>query len=84
MMHSSPAKKLNWLYIMLRSTAAYVALTSIGFAIWKTMGDDAGYQLVGLLWGFLLAAVLLLVGAIVGFCRGASEAGMMTPLTLPR
>ena len=80
MAHSSPAKKLMWLHTMLRIVGAYVVLTSIGFAIWKTTGDDAGYQVVGLLVGFLVAGVVMLVGAIVGFCRRNWEAGLVALL----
>lgn len=80
MAHSTPSKRRTWLEITLRIAGAYVVLTSLGFAIWKTTGDDAGYQLVGLLVGFLVAAVVLLVGAIVQFCRRNSEAGVLALL----
>ena len=77
MAHFTPSKRGTWLETTLRVAGTYVVLTSIGFAIWKTTGDDAGYQLVGLLLGFLVAAVVLLVGAIMEFCRRNSEAGVL-------
>ena len=80
MSSSLPPKRRTWLDITLRMAGAYVALTSIGFAIWKTTGDDAGHQLVGLLVGFLLAGAVLLIGSIVQFRRRKSEAGLLALL----
>jgi len=77
MMHSTPSKRRSWLEITLRIAGTYVVLTSIGFAIWKTTGDDAGSQLVGLLIGFLVAGFVLLIGAFIEFCRRNSEAGVL-------
>jgi len=68
------------LQVTLRLGGIYVVLTSIGFTIWKTTGDDAGYQLVALFVGFVLAAIVLAVGAIVAFCRRHAEVGMLALL----
>jgi len=77
MTHSTQSKRRRWLETTLPIAGTYVVLTSIGFAIWKMIGDDAGYQLVGLLIGFLVAGVVLLIGAVIEFCRRNSEAGVL-------
>src|SRR5688572_15642685 len=76
MASSSPSRRTMWPETTLRIAAAYVALASVGFGIWKTTGDDAGYQLVGLLVGFVVAAIILLAGAIVQFCHRKFEVGL--------
>ena len=77
MAYFAPNKIGTWLEITLRIAGAYVVLTSIGFAIWKTTGADAGVELVALLAGFVIAAIVLLVGGIVEFCRRDSRAGAL-------
>ena len=64
----------------MRLAGAYVALTSIGFVIWKETGDDAGYQVLGLLVGFLVAAMVLLVGSIMQLRRRNLDSGLLALL----
>jgi len=73
MANSSPKLIQTWWQVTLRVASIYVALTSLGFMIWKSTGDDAGTQLVG----FVLAALVLVVGAIVAFCHRNVEAGVL-------
>ena len=62
----SQSKKLG---IWFRIVAGYVVVTSIGFGVWRTMRVDAGPEIVGLLVGFVLAAIMLLFEVLLQVLR---------------
>jgi hypothetical protein len=61
--------------ITLRITETFVVIAGIAFWAHRAMRADAGYELLALMVGLLIAVLILLVGGIVQFRRRKTDSG---------